>query len=228
MDPHPDMALRPGLDWSRIQTVLLDMDGTLLDRHFDDTFFLEIIPKAYADLHRLKMAVARHRVLAAYKQVEGTLEWYDLAYWSRRLDLDFAKLQNEVSHLIRPHPYVMTFLEKITSMGLPVHLVTNAHPWSLQLKLSQTPIGSSLTGIWTSHNLGYPKEHAQFWPRLQEQLRFDPEKTLFADDSEPILEGAAAFGVGQLVHMARPSSAVPPIYSHRFLSVVDFRQILPP
>ena len=34
------------LNWSKIDTVLLDMDGTLLDLHYDSHFWLNVIPAA--------------------------------------------------------------------------------------------------------------------------------------------------------------------------------------
>jgi 5'-nucleotidase len=33
------------LNWNEIDEVLLDMDGTLLDRHFDNFFFEEELPR---------------------------------------------------------------------------------------------------------------------------------------------------------------------------------------
>ncbi|MCP4043692.1 MAG: haloacid dehalogenase, partial [Gammaproteobacteria bacterium] len=34
----------PVINWNSIHTVLLDMDGTLLDLHFDNQFWLEHVP----------------------------------------------------------------------------------------------------------------------------------------------------------------------------------------
>ncbi len=224
-DAHTAVITPIGLDWSRIRILLLDMDGTLLDRHFDDTFFLEVVPEAYAARYHLDLPTARQQVLAAYKEVEGTLAWYDLAYWAQRLELDISALQNKVAHLIRPHPHVMTFLQQLRERGYPLHLVTNAHAWSLRLKLAKTPIGPCLTSTTTSHDLGHPKEDPRFWQRLRERLNFNPDQALFIDDSEPILERAAAFGIGQLLHVAKPSSALPPVHARRFLSVVGLHQV---
>ena len=36
------------LNWSKIDTVLLDMDGTLLDLHYDSHFWLNVIPQQHA------------------------------------------------------------------------------------------------------------------------------------------------------------------------------------
>ena len=48
----------PSLPWSDIDTVLLDMDGTLLDLHFDNHFWLEHLPQRYAELHGVSRAMA--------------------------------------------------------------------------------------------------------------------------------------------------------------------------
>ncbi|MDH3916294.1 MAG: haloacid dehalogenase, partial [Chromatiales bacterium] len=34
-------------DWSTVDTVLLDMDGTLLDLRFDNYFWQELVPSRY-------------------------------------------------------------------------------------------------------------------------------------------------------------------------------------
>ena len=39
-----------------IDTVLLDMDGTLLDLHYDNHFWLEHLPQRYAELHGISRA----------------------------------------------------------------------------------------------------------------------------------------------------------------------------
>ncbi|MGD8938682.1 MAG: haloacid dehalogenase, partial [Gammaproteobacteria bacterium] len=37
------------IDWTQIDTVLLDMDGTLLDLHFDNHFWREHVPLRYGE-----------------------------------------------------------------------------------------------------------------------------------------------------------------------------------
>lgn len=46
------------IDWAQINTVLLDMDGTLLDLHFDNTFWLYTIPQHYASRNQLSLQEA--------------------------------------------------------------------------------------------------------------------------------------------------------------------------
>ena len=47
------------LNWSDIHTVLLDMDGTLLDLHFDNHFWLEHFPARYSEQHGIIVEEAK-------------------------------------------------------------------------------------------------------------------------------------------------------------------------
>jgi len=123
------------IDWQRIDTVFLDMDGTLLDLHFDNHFWLEHVPERYAQARGLAPEVAKAQLLARYRDIEGTLEWYCVDHWSRELGLDIALLKQEVEHLIAVHPHVLDFLEALERRGKRRVLVTNAHQKALALKL---------------------------------------------------------------------------------------------
>ncbi|MBF0124844.1 MAG: HAD-IA family hydrolase [Magnetococcales bacterium] len=215
------------VDWARIHTVLLDMDGTLLDLRFDELFFLQTVPMAYARHHQIDDTAARQRVLAAYQEAQGRLEWYDLDYWSRQFGFNISLLKHDIAHLIQLRPQVELLLGQLRASGRPVWLVTNAHIDSLTLKLQRTPIGNWLDGTITSHEIGWAKEHAAFWPLLQQRLGFDPATTLLIDDAEAVLQAAADYGIGQLIHIATPNSSANPVYSSRFPSIDDFDAILP-
>ena len=215
------------LPWNQIQTVLLDMDGTLLDLRFDNHFWLEHMPRRYGETYNLDADLARAELLARYRSVEGTLEWYCLDYWSRELRMDVATLKREVEHLIAIHPYVLEFLEQVRRASKRVLLVTNAHPDSLSLKLERTSLRGYFDAIISSHNLGLPKEHPGFWARLKIQESFDPAATLLIDDSVSILRSARDYGIAFLISVLKPDSAHPPTTPAEFLAIHDFSELLP-
>ena len=215
------------LPWHAIHTVLLDMDGTLLDLHFDTIFFRETVPQVFAQQRGMDLREAHAFIHKTYQSVAGTLAWYDLDYWSRVLDMDLKQLKDQSAHHIRVHPQTMDFLHTLRTMGKCMHLVTNAHCYSLTLKLRHTPIGSYFTSVTSSHELGHPKESAEFWPLLQARMGFDKEETLLVDDSEPVLQAARHFGLGHLSHISAPSSALPPCPSDHFNSVLHVGALLP-
>ena len=215
------------MNWNNVDTVLLDMDGTLLDRHFDDHFWLEHVPRIYAQSNRMPLQEAKVYLYSLYRSQEKTLNWTDLDYWSSRLRLDIPLLKRDVDHLIAVHPYVTDFLLFAKRIGKMIYLVTNAHSKTLDLKLRKTRLGPYFRGIISAHDIGIPKEVESFWPRLHERIPFEPERTLLAEDSESNLQTASAFGIKYLVYVSRSSSTEAPVPSGRFVSIHYFSQLIP-
>lgn len=216
------------LDWRSIDSVFLDMDGTLLDRHFDDHFWLEHVPKTYARKNGIPLKEASEYLYKLFNSQENTLNWTDLDYWSDRLKLDIPLLKREVDHLIAVHPFVVEFLVFLRQQGKNIHLVTNAHSKTLELKMRKTRLGPYFTGIISAHDLGLPKEDSNFWGKLQQVVEYDPAKTLLGEDSETNLGTAAAYGIAYLIYVSRFSSTVHPVPSARFTSIHYFSELIPP
>jgi 5'-nucleotidase len=215
------------LTWNRIDTVLLDMDGTLLDLNYDHQFWHEHVPLRLAEKSGSTVEAARLALAERYRRVEGTLDWYCVDYWSRELGLDIAQLKGEIQHLIAVHPHAVDFLTAVRSLGKRVMLVTNAHGKALKLKLGCTGIESHFDGIVCSHDFGAPKEDSRFWERLQQRHPFDKTSTLFVDDSLPVLRAAKSYGIAHLRAVRRPSSTAPNKDVGEFAAIDDFRDIMP-
>ncbi len=212
--------------WEEIDTILLDMDGTLLDKHFDDYFWEHYVPEIFAETNDLTPLEARKELLTRYKSIEGTLAWTDLDYWSDKLGLDIPALKLKINHLIQVHPYVIDFLKYCRSLGKTVHLVTNAHSKTLDIKLRKTDIGSYFDRIICSEEVGLPKEDPKFWEQLEAILGFNKPRTLLADDNENVLKAARSYGMGVLIFVARPSSRAEIFYSAHFPSIVYFKELI--
>ncbi len=215
------------LPWRRIHTVLLDMDGTLLDLRFDNHFWLEYMPRRYGEHHGLDLASATAELLARYRRVEGTLAWYCLDYWTQELGMDIALLKREVEHLIAVQPHALEFLDAVRAAGRRMVLVTNAHPDSLSLKMEKTQLAGHFDAIICAHELGLVKEQAEFWPRLRQRQPFEPATTLLVDDNLAILRTARDYGIAHLVSVLRPDSAHPPRAPGEFPAIHDFSELLP-
>lgn len=215
------------VDWSTIDTVLLDMDGTLLDKHFDDYFWEHYVPENYAEKYKLSIDAAKAVLFEKYKSQEGSLAWTDLDYWSDVLGLDIPALKIKVDHLIQVHPYVVEFLKYCRQNEKKIYLVTNAHSKTLKIKMDKTALGGYFDGIVCAEEVGVAKEDPDFWPLLQNLIHFDRKRTLFADDTERVLHSADGFGFGYLIFVARPSSKAPVEHSTRFSSIEYFKELIP-
>jgi 5'-nucleotidase len=225
--PKTANPLTRPLNWSHIDTVLLDMDGTLLDLHYDNHFWLEHVPRRYAEKHTLSLEAAKEALRGRYKQVEGTLDWYCVDYWTRELGLDIALLKEEVNHLIAVHPHVIEFLNAVRVQRKRLVLVTNAHGKSLNIKFRRTRLNGHFDAVICAHDLGFPKEHPGFWEKLQACEPFAKDKTILIDDSLPVLNAAKNYGIMQLLAIRNPDSKAPEKDVGDFAAIHDFREILP-
>lgn len=213
--------------WDNINTVLLDMDGTLLDLHFDNHFWLEHVPARYAERHNLSLEAARAEVLGRYRKVEGTLNWYCVDYWSEELGLDIPLIKQEVEHLIAVHPHVIDFLDAVRAKAKRMVLVTNAHGKTMALKFERTRLGGHFDAVVCAHDLGLPKEHVDFWGKMQGVQPFNKATTLLVDDSLPVLRSAKHYGIAQLLAIKRPDSKQPEKQTAEFPAIGSFREIMP-
>ncbi|UTW09647.1 GMP/IMP nucleotidase [Pseudomonas benzenivorans] len=217
----------PPLPWSEIDTVLLDMDGTLLDLHFDNHFWLEHLPRRYAEHHGISRALADAELLPLFREHAGQLTWYCTDFWTRELALPIRELKREVADLIALRPDADTFLKALRAAGKQVVMITNAHRDSLSLKLERIELAPYFERLISSHDYGFPKENQQFWHALQQDLSFDTARSLFIDDSLPVLRSAREFGVGHLLAVRQPDSRQGPKDTEEFAAVEDYRALLP-
>jgi HAD superfamily hydrolase (TIGR01509 family) len=215
------------ISWNTIHTVFLDMDGTLLDLHYDNYFWLKHVPQRYAEQHNLPLETAHRELKERYASVAGTMQWYCVDYWSRELGLDIERLKQEVAHLIAVHPQVVPFLQRIRAAGKRVVLLTNAHHKSLTLKMNKTGLQHHFDVLISAHSVGIPKENPAFWQQLQSLEAFDPQHTLLIDDSLPVLRSARSYGIGQLLAIYQPDSQQARKEVDDFVAIESFQQILP-
>lgn len=207
------------IDWAQIDDVLLDMDGTLLDRHFDNFFFEEELPRRYAALHNLRFEEARERLMAMYRSVEGELAWTDLNYWTKRVGIDVVAMHKELDHMIAFLPGADEFLRHLRQLGKPVTIVTNAHSTGVSVKVAKTGLDQYVDRIVDAFEVGYLKMRSEYWPNCRRLVGFDPKRSFYIDDDEGCLTAAEHFGIGHIYHSAKSSSQLPPEPSARFPSI---------
>jgi len=194
------------INWSQISTVLVDMDGTILDLHFDNQFWLEHLPLRYSEKMSISLDAAKAKLKTDYLAVVGTIQWYCLDYWSEQTQMPVKELKQELKHLIQLRSDAKDFLLALRASGKDVVLVTNAHPEALSLKIERTQLDQYFDTLYSTHEFGVTKESQLLWQRLQAKHGFDCDKTLFIDDSVEILKSAQQYGIKHLLAIANPDS----------------------
>jgi putative hydrolase of the HAD superfamily len=185
----------PAPDWREIDTVLLDLDGTLLDQAYDNHIWRDLVPQRFALTHGIELHAAHAEIARRFAERSGTLDWYCIDYWTRTLEIDIAALHREVRSQVAWLPGAREFLARMRAQGRRTVLLTNSHPVALAVKHEQTLVLDHLDAAATSHEFGAPKEHAQFWQVARDRFAFDPARCLFADDNSKMLDAAGAAGV---------------------------------
>lgn len=199
--------------------MLLDMDGTLLDRHFDNFFFEEELPRRYAALHGLPFEESHDRLMAMYRSVEGELAWTDLHYWTERVGIDVVAMHRELDHMIGFLPGAEAFLGELKRRGKRITILTNAHRAGVDVKTDKTGLNYRVDRIVDAFEVGYLKMRPEYWPTCQRLVGFEPKRSLFIDDDEGCLVAADQFGIGQIVHSSKSSTQLPAVFSTNFDSV---------
>ncbi len=207
-------------------TLMLDMDGTVLDLAFDNYVWKELIPSEFAKLHGMTQEAARTELFGHYRSMQGKLDWYCLDHWSERLGLDILSIHRGVTHRIGFLPGARQFLETVSQKDLRLLLVTNSHPDTLALKTEVTGVADFFDAIYSAHEVGHAKEDQAFWHALKEAEGFDPQRTLFVDDTITVLQSAATFGIGMLVRVTRPDTSKSPRDAPGFAGVESVAELL--
>jgi putative hydrolase of the HAD superfamily len=215
------------LPWDDIDTVLVDMDGTLLDLAFDNFFWLELVPELYAAQRRLPEEQARRELMQAYRALEGSLAWYCIDHWTDTLGIDLRALKRQHSDRIRYLPGATDFLAAVRARGKRVLLVTNAHREVLAVKVERTGLDREVDEMVSSHDFRAPKESSEFWQRFADGDRFDPRRTLLVEDSLSVLAAARAFGLRHMLAIRRPDSSQPPREISEFSAVDGVHALMP-
>ena len=214
------------IDWQTIDDVLLDMDGTLLDLHYDATFWLKTVHSIVASFTGESENEIRDRFQKELKRHEGTLAWYCTDRWAEFFGIDLIEAKRQLAHLIRYRPHAKQFLEALRPLPLRTIIATNAHPDVIQLKLDVVPLSTLVDGIVTSHQYGVAKEHPNFWTALFDEYSIDPNRAIFMDDSPRVLDAADRAGVREIVEIRHPNLSEPPRTTWK-QGIDDFDALLP-
>jgi putative hydrolase of the HAD superfamily len=194
-----------------VDTLLLDLDGTLLDLAFDTHFWHEVVPDYYGRKFGMAGSEAFEKLVRPrLRSAEGTLDWYSLDYWSRALELDLSAIKSEHDDRIAWLPGAQDFLRRQRTAGRRLVLVTNSHPETLRIKDRKVGIGPFLDVMYSSNPFGVPKEHPSFWEKFSAVEPFDPARAAFIDDNASVLATARNAGIDTVIAVTHPDSSRPP------------------
>ena len=188
------------MDLKRLENILIDMDGVLLDTAYDNHFWQEHIPTRYAELKSMNIDQAIKITHSLFHYKKGYKDWYDLDYWSNMLGLDIEqeKLSANMIDKIKLKKGAIDFLEKYHKEK-NLFLVTNAHRKTLNIKMKKFPLIKYFKKIICSHELKYVKEEIPFWFILRNKLGVDYDKSVLIEDTIDNVKSAYHAGLKSIL-----------------------------
>ncbi len=167
------VVARSVLDWDSIDTVLVDMDGTLLDLNFDNVFWREHRSAALR-------AVARHDRRGRAGCVGAALRGqgrHSRVVLPRSLDArPRARLEDAEARASRAHsllPGAQDFLAGVRARGKRLSIVTNAHRDTFAVKAQRHGHRAPRRQRRLLARLRRAEGSAEFWQALERHAPFD-------------------------------------------------------
>jgi putative hydrolase of the HAD superfamily len=167
---------------SGIKIVSFDVEGTLVTTDFSYAIWFEAIPERYADRYDMPIDEARKAVMEEYQKIgDQRLEWYDIRYWFRKLDLGDAmaaleSCQNRVSY----YPEVIDVLK---SLGEKYKLTAASGSPREFLHHLLRGIDSYLDEVFSSISDYQQLKTADFYHKLCRSLNVRPEEVVHIGDN---------------------------------------------
>ncbi|MDP9500157.1 GMP/IMP nucleotidase [Bisgaard Taxon 45] len=214
------------MNWQQIDTVILDLDGTLIDLYFDHHFWKNVVPQAYAEKFDMPLEACVQALKQRYDDIEHSKDWYCLDFWAKTLKLPLRELYQAQGPTLKVRSDVMPFLQAVSNMDKKMMLLTDSNPFSLETKLKYCDFVSYFDVLLSSHQFGAPKIEQPLWHNLQQQHYFNPARTLFIDDTETVLDSAKQFGIAYTVGVENPDSSLPDKTFKRHFSVNNYRTLV--
>ena len=207
-------------------TLMMDMDGTILDLAYDSHIWLKLIPNIYAEKMNISIDDASSILQKKVLKMENSLKWYCIDHWSELLYIDILRVHELEKDEIRYLPGAESFLKKVSKSEIRAILVTNSHRDTLNLKIKETGLDKYFNDIYISHDFDAQKENQLFWKRFQSVENFVKNKTIFVDDNVNVLKSAEKFGLGSLIQILYPDTSSAEIKKSKFKGIRNLTQLL--
>lgn len=173
----------------RVRVLSLDLDGTIVSRDYVDYFWLELVPRLYAERWGLPFSEAKEDVLKQYDEVgPRDLRWYKPRYWFERFGLDSSLLHRalqEAAELVKPYDDALELL-RLASGKLRIVVCTSASSEFVSIVFERVPeLRERVSRVFSSvSDYALPSKPPEFYLKVLEELRVEPGELLHVGDDD--------------------------------------------
>lgn len=166
-----------------VRVISFDMEGTLVDHSFSNQIWEIDIPHLYAETHGLTSGEAHDQVISQYLEIgEGRVEWYDVGYWWKRLELpgDWRTLIAQRRDACKIYCDVP---EAFTLLGDKRPLIVSSNTLRDFLEIQLECVGVSFMRTFSApSDFGGLKNSPAFYRRICDELRIQPSELAHVGD----------------------------------------------
>lgn len=166
----------------QIELVSFDAEGTLVTPDFSETIWHEAIPALYAKKKGLDLAQAKKCITQEYNKIGvHRLEWYDIEYWFRCLDLGSSELV--IQSCLKKIAHYPEVIEVLTSLASEYRLiVASGTPLEL-LHCLLRDIKPYLVRTFSSISHYRQVKNPDFYLRICEEMSVKPDRVIHVGDN---------------------------------------------
>jgi len=162
-----------------------DLDGTLVDLAFTDLVWHCGIPELFARRAGMELPRAQEVVLQEYRKVgDGALEWYDIAYWFRYLNLpgEWEDLLGHYASQVRVYPEVPDVLNRLAERYSLI-VLSNAAREFIEVEMREGGLAGYFDLVVSAtSDFGLVKKSPEFYRRICELLGVHPQQLIHVGD----------------------------------------------
>jgi HAD superfamily hydrolase (TIGR01549 family) len=166
----------------QIELISFDAEGTLVTPDFSETIWHEAIPALYAQKQGLDFAQAKRLIAEEYGRVgDQRLEWYDIEYWFRYLDLGSS--EPAIQSCTGKISYYPEITEILSSLASEYRLiVASGTPLEL-LHLLLRDIKSYFVRVFSSVSHYKQLKSPDFYLKICEEMGVKPSQVIHVGDN---------------------------------------------
>ncbi|RLF15312.1 MAG: hypothetical protein DRJ97_04265 [Thermoprotei archaeon] len=186
----------------KVKVVSFDLSGTLIDEDFVDHFWLEVIPRAYAEKRKLPLHVAKEEVLRMYEEVGAEdLRWYLPRYWVVKLGLGrLEPLLEEASKRIKVYDDVHEAFKTLARLKLKVAILTNLTYELAEICLRVINLSLPVTLLSCVTNFALTRKTRRFYELSCKALGVKPTEVVHVGNDQVYdLQEPASIGIKALL-----------------------------
>jgi HAD superfamily hydrolase (TIGR01549 family) len=166
----------------KFKLISFDAEGTLVTPDFSLAIWHEAIPALYAQKNGVDITQARKYVAEEYGKIgDQRLEWYDLRYWFRYLDL--GSYESAIQNCLNKIAYYPEVTEVLSSLASEYTLiVASGTPLEL-LHFLLRDVASYFARIFSSVSHYRQLKSPDFYVKVCEEMGIKPSQVIHVGDS---------------------------------------------